>query len=119
ETGVIDLTYSDTTIPVLVHNLHKDYRNQVIHADFFKVNLKEKVKTTIPIELVGEAKAVSEELGILMNITSEVEIEALPTDLPEKLELNVENLAQVDDQLTIADIKAPEGVEILSDPNQV
>lgn len=119
ETGVIDLSYGNETIPVLIHNIHKDFRNQVIHADFFKVNLKEKVKTTVPIELIGEAKAVVDEIGMLMSIANEVEVEALPTELPEKVELNIENLAQIDEQLTVGDIKSPEGVEILTDPNQV
>lgn len=119
ETGVINLTVGNETIPVLIHNLHKDYKNDVIHADFFKVNLKEKVKTVIPISLVGEPKAVTEETGLLMNITSEVEIEALPTDLPENIEVNIEHLANIDDQILISDLKAPVDVEILSDPNLV
>lgn len=119
ETGVIDLTYDKTTIPVLVHNIHKDWRNQVIHADFFKVNLKEKVTAMIPVEVVGEPKAVTEQIGILMNITNEVEVEALPTELPEKIEVNVENMAAIDDQIAVSDLKAPEGVEIITDPNLV
>src|SRR3989344_3554943 len=66
ETGVIDLTYGKDTIPVLIHNIHTDYRNRVLHADFFKVNLKEKVKTMVPIEVVGESKAVTDKIGLLM-----------------------------------------------------
>src|SRR3990167_9767495 len=119
ETGLVDLAVGKQTIPVLIHNIHTDYRNRVLHADFFKVNLKEKVKTMVPIEIVGEAKAVAGQIGLLMEITGEVEVEALPTELPEKIEVNVENLANIDDQITIADLKAPEGVEILTDPNLV
>lgn len=119
ETGVIDLNYGTETIPVLVHNIHTDYRNRVLHADFFKVNLKEKVKAMIPLEFTGESKAVADEIGLLMTITSEVEVEALPTELPENIEVNVERLANIDEQITVADLKAPEGVEILTDPNQV
>src|SRR5476651_1475342 len=48
ETGVIDLSVGNDTIPVLIHNIHTDYRNVVLHADFYKVNLKEKVKTMVP-----------------------------------------------------------------------
>jgi large subunit ribosomal protein L25 len=117
ETGVIDLSIGSDTIPVLIHNIHKDYRSQVIHADFFKVNLKEKVSTTVPIEIVGEAKAVTDQIGLLMEITKEVEVEALPTELPEKIEVNVEKLANIDDQITVADLVKPAGVEILTDPN--
>lgn len=119
ETGVIDLAVGKDTIPVLVHNIHKDYRNQVIHADFYKVNLKEKVTATVPVELVGEPTAVTEKIGLLMEITPEVEVEALPTDLPEKIELNIENLANINDQVIVGDLKTPVGVEILTDPNLV
>ncbi len=119
ETGVIDLTIGNDTIPVLIHNIHSDYRRQVIHADFFKVNLKEKVSTMVPIEVIGEAKAVTDQIGLLMEITKEVEVEALPTELPEKIEVNVEGLANIDDQISVADLKAPSGVEILTDANLV
>ncbi len=119
ETGVIDLKVGSQDIPVLIHNLHTDYRNKVLHADFFKVNLKEKVKAMIPIELTGEAKAETEKIGLLEKITNEIEVEALPTQLPEKFELNVTALANIDDQITVEMVHKPEGVEILSDPNLV
>ena len=119
ETGVVDLKVGADTIPVLIHNLHTDFRNKPLHADFFKVNLKEKVTAMVPVEVVGEPKAVTEKIGLLMAITSEIEVEALPTELPEKIEVNVEPLTNIDDQITVADLKAPEGVEILTDANLV
>lgn len=119
ETGVVDLEVGKDVIPVLIHNLHKDYRNMPLHADFFKVNLKEKVKAMIPIELTGEPIAVTEKIGLLEKITNEIEVEALPTELPEKFELNVTALKNIDDQITVEMVHKPEGVEILSDPNLV
>ncbi len=119
ETGLVDLELDSKTIPVLIHNLQTDYRNNVLHADFFQVNLKEKVKTMVPLEIVGEPKAVAEKIGLLMNILSEVEVEALPEDLPEHIEVNVEALAAVDQQITVGDLKVPAGVTILTDAEQV
>lgn len=120
ETGLIELTVGSETRPVLIHNVQLDYITQEpIHADFFQVNLKEKVKTMVPLELTGEPKAVADKLGLLLQTLNEIEVEALPTDLPEKIEVNVTNLAAVNDQITIADLKAPSGVEILSDSSQV
>lgn len=119
ETGVVDLEIGDKSIPVLIHNLHKDFRNMPLHADFFKVNLKEKVKAMIPIELTGEPIAVTEKIGLLEKITNEIEVEALPTELPENFQLNVTALANVDDQITVEMLHKPEGVEILSDPSLV
>lgn len=119
ETGVVDLTYGKNTVPVLIHNLHTDYRNTPLHADFFQVNLKEKVTAMIQIELVGESKAETEKIGLIEKIVSEVEVEALPTELPEKIEINIENLAQVDDQVIASDLKMATGATLLTDPNQV
>ncbi len=119
ETGLVDLDLDGQTIPVLIQNVYSDFRGNYLHADFFKVNLKEKVKAGIPIEVVGEPKAVTEKIGILMNIISEVEVEALPTDLPEKIEVNVEHLTNIDDQITVADLKVSPQVSVLTDSAQV
>lgn len=119
ETGLVDLDLAGTIIPVLIQNVYKNFRGSYLHADFFKVNLKEKVKANIPLEVIGEPKAVTEKIGILMNIISEVEVEALPTELPEKIEVNVEHLTNIDDQITVADLKVSAEVTVLTDPNQV
>jgi large subunit ribosomal protein L25 len=119
ETGLVDIELGDKKTPVLIHNMQKNFRGKILHADFFQVNLKEKVKTMVPLEIVGEPKAVLEKIGILMNILSEIEVEALPAELPEKVEVNVEHLANIDDQVTVADLKIPEGVTVLTEAEQV
>lgn len=120
ETGIIDVEIGGEIRPSLIHNVAQDYYNhRLLHADFFQVNLKEKVKTTVKIIAVGEPKAVSEKLGLLLQPLSEVEVEALPTDLPDKIEVNVGSLAQVNDQITVGGVKAPTAVTILTDPSQV
>jgi len=120
ETGLVNLKIENETYPVLIQNVQTNPMTHVpIHADFFKVNLKEKVKAMIGIVAVGEPRAVTEKIGALMHSLSEVEIEALPADLPENFEVNVENLAAVDDSITVADITVPPGVEILTDQNEM
>lgn len=119
ETGLVEIHVGSQIIPVLIHNVQSDYKRTPLHADFYKVNLKEKVKTMVPLEFIGEPKAVMDKIGLLMEIISEVEVEALPTELPEKVEVNVENLAAIDEQITVADLKLPQGVEILTEPGQV
>lgn len=119
ETGLVDLKLGDKTTPVLIKHVQTDYANTPLHADFYVVNLKEKVRAEVRLELVGEPRAVTDKLGLLMHILSNVEVEALPTDLPEKIEVNVQHLKAVDEQITVADLKAPEGVTILSETGQV
>lgn len=119
ETGLVDLTLADQIIPVLIQNVNKNFRNQILHADFYQVNLKEKVKAAVPLVVIGDPKAVTEKIGLLMNILSEVEVEALPEELPENIEVNVEHLTNVDDQITVGDLKVPAGVEVLTDKEQI
>lgn len=120
ETGLVDLEVDGQKRPVLIKNVQFEFRNNTpLHADFYQVNLKEKVKTMVPIELVGEAKAVAENIGTLIHPLSEIEVEALPTNLPEKIEVNIENLANIDDHILVSDIQVPEGVTVLTDPGQV
>lgn len=119
ETGLVDLDLEGKIIPVLIQNVQSDYKSNLLHADFYQVNLKEKVKAMIPLEITGESKAETEKIGLLINVLSEIEVEALPEDLPEKIEVNVEHLATVDEQITVADLKVSAGVTILTDPTQV
>lgn len=120
ETGLVDVAVNGEVKPALIHNVQiEPLSNQYLHADFYQVNLKEKIKAMVPIVAVGEAKAVLDKVGIILQPLSEVEVEALPEDLPEKIEVNVEKLATLDEQITIGSLKAPQGVEILTDPEQV
>ncbi len=119
DTGLIELDLNGKTHPVLVKNLQMNYKSHTpLHADFYQVNMKEKVKALVPVIIVGEAKAVTEKVGLLLQPLSDVEIEALPDHLAENIEVNVDHLAAIDDQITVGDLKAPEGVEILTDPSQ-
>lgn len=119
ETGLVDLELDGKVHPVLIHNVQvHPMTYEPIHADFFQVNMKEKVKTSIPLVTVGEPKAVTDKLGVLLQTLSEVEIEALPADLPENIEVNVENLAAVDDSITLEQVSIPNDVTLLTDATQ-
>jgi large subunit ribosomal protein L25 len=119
DTGLIDLSFDGKTKPVLVKSMHKNYdMNIPLHVDFYQVNLKVAVKTVVPVVLIGEAQAVTEKTGMLLQNLSDVEVEALPDKLPENVEVNVEHLAAVGDQVTVADLKVAEGVTVLTDPTQ-
>jgi large subunit ribosomal protein L25 len=120
ETGLIDVMLDGKRRPVLIKNIHWNHMTHTpLHADFYQVNLKEKVKSMVPLVVIGEPVAVTEKLGILLNSLDEIEVEALPEALPENIEVNVAELAAVGDQITVADLKAPEGVTVLTDESQV
>jgi len=120
ETGLVDLSFEKETLPVLIHSVQREPRSQeVIHVDFLVVNLKEKITTKVPVVALGEPLAVKDKLGILISVMSEIEIEALPADLPEKIEVPVEGLAAVGDHVLVSDIKGVSSFSITADPAQV
>jgi len=119
ETGLVDLTVGKETYPVLIHNVQRHpISHGAIHVDFYKVNLKEKVKTSIPVIGIGEAEAEKQKVGALMQSLNEVEVEALPAELPENIEVSVEHLAAIDDHILVSDLKVPTGVVILTEPEE-
>ena len=83
----------------------------IIHIDCYKVNLKEKITASVPIEFIGESQAVKDG-NVLVEVTNEVEVEALPTDLPEAIEVDISVLNAIDDMITVGDIKLDEKVEM-------
>lgn len=120
ETGLVDIELDGKVVPVLIKNVQiNPSTDEPLHTDFHKVNLKEKISAKIPVEAVGEPKAVTDKIGLLEQPVMEIEVEALPTDLPEKIEVNVENLAAVDEQVLVSDLSVPAGVEVLTDSAQV
>lgn len=120
ETGIVELTFDKEVIPVLIHNIQSNpITRQPLHVDFLKVNLKEKITANIPLEFTGEPQLVKDGLATFMHPVDEVEVEALPTDLPEKIEVDIDGLAEVGSQITVADLKSPTGVTITTDPSTV
>lgn len=120
ETGIVEVDLEKEKIPALIHNVHvHPLTKEPLHADFLKINLKEKITAQIPLEFTGEPQAVKDNLGSFMHPISEIEVEALPTDLPESIEVNVDELASVGDQILVKDITAPQGVEIKNEEGDV
>lgn len=119
DTGLIGLSFDGKTKPVLVKSIQMNFQNHTpLHVDFFQVNLKEKVKAVVPLVIVGEAEAVVNKVGEMIQAQSDVEVEALPDKLPESIEVNVESLAELGAQITVGDVTVPEEVTILTDPTQ-
>lgn len=115
ETGIVEIQMDKGTHPVLIHNIsHHPVSSAILHVDFLEVNLKEKVTTNVPVALVGEAQAIKDKVGVLLTLIHEVSVEALPMDLPEKIEVAVSHLAQVGDTLKISDVKIPATIKILT-----
>lgn len=121
ETGLIDLKIGDErTKPVLVRDIQYDARRgEVLHIDFYQVNLKEKVRVWVPIELIGEEpEQVHLGEAVVLNPVSEIEIEALPDELIDKVEVDITVLKQIDDAVTVADLRINREVVTVITPEE-
>jgi large subunit ribosomal protein L25 len=99
----------------LIKDVDFEPRKHVIrHVVFNAIKADEKQQTEIPLEYTGDAEAEKAGLEVVHSLDS-VEIEALPKDLIDKLEIDISNLTEIGDKLTVADLKAPSGVTILTD----
>lgn len=107
ETGVVKLLIEGEKEerPILIQNLQKDpVTEEPLHVDLRQIILTEKITAKIPVEFTGSAPAAQQKLGILIQTTSEIEVEALPMDLPEKFVVDVSKLANIGDQITVKEM---------------
>jgi len=116
ETGLVELQLEDKKLPVLIHNIQVDpITEEPLHVDFYQVNLKEKVNAAVKLDIIGESVAVKDKIGVLLNLLSEIEVEALPGDLPENIKVDVSNLKTVDETIKVKDLKLSDKVKIITD----
>lgn len=108
ETSIINLQVEGEKEqhPVLISGIQfHSVTGLPLHADFHEVDLTQKVTATVPLELLGESPAVTDLGGVIVQQLNEIEVEALPMDLPDKLTLDISSLKEFGDTLTIADLK--------------
>jgi len=121
ETGLVSLEIGKEKKPVLIHNLQvQPVTDQPVHVDFLQVDLKEKVTAEVPVELIGESPAEKQGLGTVVLMLNEIEVEALPADLPEKFEIDKSTLTEVDQLVKVGDLKIDKTkVEVKTDAEEI
>ena len=121
ESTLIDLVMdTNERWPILFKNPQYDpVEGNLIHVDLHKVNLKGKITAEVPVEIIGESDAVKAG-NVLMEITMVIEVESLPTDLPEKFVVDISKLVAVDDAITVEQLEFDKSkVEIKNATDQV
>jgi large subunit ribosomal protein L25 len=91
---------------------------RLLHADLRRLSKGEKIDLTIPVHLIGEPKGVRDEGGLLEQLMREINVKCLPSNIPDSIDVNVEEL-DMNESISIADIEAGEGIEILESPESV
>jgi len=111
ESTVVSLEGPGIDADVLIHSVDLDpVTDVVIHADFYAIEKGKKLSVDVPLEFIGVSPAVKDLGAVLVKVLHDIEIEALPKDLPHKLEIDISGLTTFDSVLTAKDIKLPDGV---------
>jgi large subunit ribosomal protein L25 len=118
-TNIIDINYGSKTIKVLARDVQRNpLKGFILHADFFAIDADSKIVTAVPIQFVGESPAVETGKGILMVGTNSINVETLPSNLINAVEVDLGSLEKVGDAITVADLNLGDDVTILSDPEE-
>lgn len=120
ESTLLKLDVVGTPYTVLIHEVAYDpLTDRPLHADFYAVRMDKALQMKVPLEFVGESAAVKNEGGVLVKVLHEIEIEAMPGDLPHALTVDLMRLGALGDRILVKDITVPAGVKILTASEEV
>lgn len=120
ESSLLLLTVEGKPYNVLIHEVARDpLMDKPVHADFYAVAMDKKIRTRVPLNFIGNAPAVKDLGGILIKVMHDLEVEALPQDLPHELMVDLTPLEALDTRITAKDIAIPSGVSLLANGDDV
>ena len=120
QSTLIDINLGDAEHTVLVRERQYDViRRELSHIDFLAVSMTEVLRTNIRLRLIGDSPAVAEFEAMVMQDTEMLDVEALPGDLPESIDIDISVLTDIGSTITVADLDLGSKVNVLADPESV
>ncbi len=120
ESTLINIVLENEKRPVMIHDLSRHpLTDEILNIDFYQVRLDERIKVKVPLNFTGEAPAVKERGGVLIKAMHEIEVEALPQNIPPSLEASLLKLTDLNQSLHVKDLNIPEGIKLLVNPETV
>ena len=120
ESSAVKIEIPEGNVDVLIHEVQVDpVTNEPIHVDFLAIDMKKKIKVEVPLVFEGVSNAVKSGIGNLVKVLHELEIEALPADLPHNLVVDISKLETLNDQIFVSDVKIPAGVTVINHSTDV
>lgn len=120
ESTLVYVNVDGQSYPIIIHDVVRDpVKDSLLHADFYKVRLDEKIKTKVPVVFSGESPAVKGLGGIFVRNVNEMEVEAFPQDLPHEIGIDISTLANFGDQILAGDIKLGDKVKLLAGDEEI
>jgi large subunit ribosomal protein L25 len=116
----IDVEGAKESEMALVRDVQRDpIRGSVLHVDFYRVQMTERLTAEIPLVLEGESPIIGRHEGILLQGLSTVEVECLPGDLVDAIAVDLADLLEIDDSIHVRDLAIPSGIDVLTDPDEL
>jgi large subunit ribosomal protein L25 len=107
-------------IDVLIHDLQVDpVKGYPIHIDFLAIDMNKPIEVTVPLVFEGVSQAEKDGLGTLVKALFEIDVKALPKDIPHEVKVDISSLVTLEDQIHVKDIVLPAGVTVLTDEDEV
>ncbi len=120
ESTLVYIHVGKESYPVIIHDVARDpVKDDIVHADFYKVSLTEKIKAKIPVVFEGESSAVKDLAGIFVRNVNELEVEALPQNLPHEITINISSLKKFGDQILAKDLKLGSDVKLMAEAETI
>jgi large subunit ribosomal protein L25 len=115
--SLVTIDLNGKEYPALVREKQRDYiKNRLLHVDFLTVSLTETLRASVAVNLVGVSIAVKDYNAVLVTNLQSLEVESLPGDLPERIDVDISVLARPGDGIRVRDIKVSDKVRLLDDP---
>ncbi len=116
--SLVTIELDGTQYPTLVREKQRDYiKNRLLHVDFLTVSLTETLHASVAVNLVGVSAAVKDYNAVLVVNLQSLEVECLPSDLPERIDVDISVLARPGEGIRVRDIKVSDKVRLLDDPD--
>lgn len=113
---ILTINLSGEEHAALVREIQRDYiKNVIIHVDFQAVSLKEKLRTNVSINLVGDAPVLEEYDALVVSGIDQIEVECLPQDLPESIKVDISSFEEIGAAIYLKDLTPPPNVKFLTD----
>ncbi len=120
ESSMVNVVLGNEKRPVMISGVAVDpVTDEVLSIDLYQVRLDEKIKIKVPLEFIGEAPAIKDFKGILVKAMQELEVEALPTNIPRSLVVDLTKIAQIGQSVYAKDLAVPSDVKLLVGPEAV
>lgn len=120
ESSAVQISVDGKNLDVMIHEVQVNpITGEPIHADFLVIDMNKSIAVSVPLEFTGVSGAVKSGLGVLVKVLHQIEVEALPKDLPQVLDVDISKLATLEDVLLVSDIILPKGVTLVTDGGEV